>query len=98
MLLDDVKSALRISASTATFDTEVTDLIEAAKSDLVLTGVDQAKVDAPDSLVKRAITVYCKANFGWNNPDAQLLHESYESLKMHLSMSADYTPAPEAVV
>jgi uncharacterized phage protein (predicted DNA packaging) len=89
-ILDDVKTALRIS-NTA-FDSEITDLISAARSDLKLSGVLESKVnDDTDALIKRAIVVYCKANFGWNNPDAEKLQQSYDMLKMHLSLSQEYT-------
>lgn len=89
-ILDDVKTALRIS-NTA-FDGEITDLISAARSDLKLSGVLESKVnDDTDALIKRAIVVYCKSNFGWNNPDAEKLQQSYDMLKMHLSLSQEYT-------
>ncbi len=89
-LLDDVKIALRIN-NTA-FDGEITDLIAAAKSDLILSGIIAAKAnDDTDPLIKRALIVYCKANFGWNNPDAEKLQQSYDMLKMHLTLSIEYT-------
>lgn len=89
-MLDDVKTALRIS-NTA-FDSEINDLISAARSDLQLSGVLESKVnDDTDALIKRAIIVYCKSNFGWNNPDAEKLQQSYNMLKMHLSLSQEYT-------
>jgi len=93
-LLDDVKLALRISSSA--FDVEVQDLIDAAKSDLKLSGVISEKVDAaePDPLIKRAIIVYCKAHFGYDNPEADRFQRSYDLLKMHLALSVEYTPAP----
>lgn len=86
-ILDDVKVALRIS-NTA-YDSEISDLINAAKSDLALSGV--LKVDDTDPLIKRALIVYCKANFGWNNPDAERFQLSYDLLKGHLSLSQEYT-------
>lgn len=86
-LIDDVKVALRIS-NTA-FDGEINDLILAAKSDLALSGI--LKVDDTDALIKRAILTYCKANFGWNNPDAEKLQKSYDMLKAHLSLSLEYS-------
>lgn len=86
-ILDDVKTALRIS-NTA-FDGEITDLISAAKSDLTLSGI--LKMDDADALIKRAIITYIKANFGWNNPDAEKLQQSYNMLKAHLSLSTEYS-------
>jgi len=89
-LLDDIKLTLRIS-NTA-FDSEITDLISAARSDLKLSGILESKTDDDnDPLIKRAITTYVKANFGWNNPDAEKLQKSYDMLKSHLSLSQEYT-------
>lgn len=92
MMLDDVKKALRISLSNTAFDGEVTDLIAAARDDLRLSGVLASKVeDDTDTLIKRAITVYAKANFGIDNPDAERFQASYESMKAHLTLSQEYT-------
>jgi uncharacterized phage protein (predicted DNA packaging) len=89
-ILDDAKLALRIS-NTA-FDSEVNDLISAARQDLILSGILDTKAnDDADPLVKRAITVYCKANFGFDNPEAERLQKSYDLLKMSLVLSTDYT-------
>lgn len=44
-----------------------------------------------DPLLKRAITLYCKANFGYDNPDAERFAESYHMLKIHLALSSEYT-------
>lgn len=85
-LLDNVKQALRIS-NTA-YDTEITDLLATCKKDLQLAGL--LVVDETDEMTKRAITVYVKANFGWDNPSAERLHKSYEMFKNHLSLSIEY--------
>ncbi|MGG3456054.1 head-tail connector protein [Paenibacillus rhizolycopersici] len=89
-MLEKIKKALRIS--NAAFDEEVTDLISAAQHDLELSGVIHEKaVSEDDSLIVRAVTVYCKANFGFDNPDAEKLQESYVMIKTHLTLSAEYT-------
>ena len=88
----DIKTALRISTNNTAFDSEIADLIAAARADLMLAGVLLAKAnDDTDPLIKRAITVYVKANFGWNNPDAERLQQSYDMLKSHLALSQEYT-------
>ncbi|MCM8900615.1 head-tail connector protein [Caldicoprobacter algeriensis] len=88
-MLDDVKTALRIT--NAAFDTEILDLIEAARYDLILAGVTTLKAnDDTDPLIKRAIITYCKANFGFDNPDADRLQKSYDMIKMHLALAEDY--------
>ena len=86
-LIDDIKLSLRIT-STA-YNTEVTDLINACKDDLLLTGINTT--DDTDDLIKRCINLYVKANFGWDNPDAQRLMASYDMLKSHLAMSTEYS-------
>lgn len=85
-MLDKLKRELRISNNA--FDDDILDLIESAKKDLSISGVN--KIDELDPLIKRAITIYVKANFGWDNPDADRLQESYLKLKQHLSLSGDY--------
>jgi uncharacterized phage protein (predicted DNA packaging) len=88
-MLNDVKTALRISHTA--FDTEIMDLIEAARHDLTLSGISSDKTkDDSDPLIKRAIKTYCKANFGYDNPDANRFQESYDLLKQHLSLAGDY--------
>lgn len=96
-LLDDVKDALRVSDDNK--DTEIGDLIAAAQADLSLAGVDAAKaLDDTDPLVKRAIVLYAKANYGWDNQEADCFQQSYGLLKASLTLSGDYnnyTPLPE---
>lgn len=85
-MLESVKLALRISSSA--FDKDVAELIEEAKADLRLAGVYFS--DETDPLIRRAIKVYAKANFGFDNPDADRFRDSYIMLKQHLSLSGDY--------
>lgn len=83
-LIDDVKASLRSNNTI-----EVQDLIDSAKLDLLVSGV--LNQDDTDPLIKRAITVYCKANYGYDDPNVQEKFEkSYESLKRHLSLSIEY--------
>lgn len=90
-LIDDVKDSLRVDGND--LDGEISDLISAAKADLKLSGVLESKITDTDPLIKRAITVYVKANFGWDNSDADRFTKSYEMLKMHLTLTAEYTEA-----
>lgn len=84
---DTVKLHLRISSGNSTLDTEVDGLIASAEADLELSGVT---VDESDPLIVRAVCTYAKAQFGYNNPDAERLQKSYDAIKAHLSMAADY--------
>ena len=87
-MLEAVKLALRIMPDQAAFDGEIEDLIEAALADLRLVGV--SKPDCEDPLIKRAVVTYCKANFGFDNPDADRLRLSYHLLRDHLSLAEGY--------
>lgn len=97
-ILDDVKQALRISIDNTIFDTEVNDLIGAARLDLIQSGVSADKVNLDtDPLIKRAIITYAKANFGYDNPEADRFQQSYDMLKQHLSLAGDYREVPDEI-
>lgn len=92
MIINDVKVALRITTSDPGITQEINDLIEAARLDLQQAGVSSEKAkDDTDPLIKRAITVYAKANFGYDNPEASRFQDSYVMLKQHLSLAGDYS-------
>lgn len=89
-MLQDIKNTLRISGDD--LNIEILDLIDAAKADLILSGVNKDKVIDTDPLIKRAIIVYCKANFGYDDVNmAERFEQSYISLKHHLTLSGEYT-------
>lgn len=89
-MLKDIKDILRVNGND--LDTEIQDLIDSAKADLILSGVHKDKVKDNDPLIKRAVTVYCKANFGYEDPKlSERFQESYISLKHHLTLSQEYT-------
>ena len=73
-ILEKVKTSLRISMNT--FDDELTDLIEAAKLDLGIAGVRNADLEQgvtpTDALIIRAIVIYCKLYFAYDEQKAQL--------------------------
>lgn len=89
LLLDDVKLALRVTNNA--LDSEITDLIAAARQDLILSGISSERANSDtDTLIKRAIISYCKANFGYDNPEADRFQQSYLMLKIHLALAGDY--------
>ncbi len=91
-LLNELKKRLRISQSITAYDSEIEELAEECQADLALSGVLAERAeDTTDPLIARAIRTYVKANFGYDNPDAEKLQKSYESLKDHLSLSVEYT-------
>jgi len=84
-----IRGYLRIT--TSSLDSEITDLINAARDDLVLGGVlpDKAK-DEADALIKRAIGIYVKAEFGLDNDDSEKYRAAYTDLKLRLMLSTGY--------
>jgi uncharacterized phage protein (predicted DNA packaging) len=99
-MLAAIKLALRIT--TNMFDEEIQDLIDAARLDLIQSGISSEKAEGEtesvDPLIKRAITIYCKANFGYDNPDSDRLNHSYNMLKQHLALASDYNGDPNATL
>jgi uncharacterized phage protein (predicted DNA packaging) len=89
-MLDDVKIALRVSHTA--LNSEITDLIAAARQDLILSGILPAKANSDtDALIKRVVITYVKAHFGYDNPDHERLISAYHQLKLHLTLAGDYT-------
>ena len=91
-MLGDIKEVLRVNGSD--LNIEIQDLIESALADLGLTGIK--KLDGVDPLVKRAVILYCKAHFGYEDVSvANRFVELYTSLKQHLALSQEYTGVVE---
>ncbi|TYP67692.1 head-tail connector protein [Paenibacillus methanolicus] len=88
--LELAKKHLRVTV--AAFDDEIQGLIDAATADLALSGVLPEKAsDDTDPLIKRAVFLYVKSEFGFDNADAERFRKSYDSLKSHLTLSVEYT-------
>ena len=89
-MLEDIKDSLRVSGED--LNAEIADLIEGAKADLILSGVSANKVTNTDPLIKRAVILYCKVNFGYEETKiAERFLQSYVSLKNHLAISVEYS-------
>lgn len=86
MTLDKVKMALRIK--TNAYDSELMDLIAAAKLDMGVAGV--VLPSSLDEICERAIITYCKMHFGLPE-DADRLKRSYDEQKAQLVTATGYT-------
>ena len=88
-MLEAVKTSLRMNGTD--LDEEIQDLIEAAESDLALSGVMKERIVETDPLIKRAVIIYCKAHFGYEDVKmSERFEQSYISLKQHLTLSQEY--------
>lgn len=84
-MLEKIKLSLRINNDA--YDNEIQDLIDACKQDLKISGIKPSLIQDNDPLIIRAITIYAKANFGYDNADADKFKDSYNLLKQHLAIA-----------
>lgn len=90
-VINSIKLALRIT--TDAFNTELTDLYNAALLDLGIAGVTNDDINDP--LILRAVITYCKLHFGQPD-DYDRLKRSYDEQKAQLSTATGYTTWTEA--
>lgn len=82
------KQSLSVNESSTIKDEEIKLIIEAAKSDLQRQGINVLKNDA---LIKEAIVMYFKANFGNTEiKEKELSASRYNLLCNNLSLSQSY--------
>lgn len=86
-LTSTVKTALRVT--TDAYDTEINGLIDAACADLGIVGIT-ASSTTTDALLIRAITTYCRCNFGQPD-DYDRLKASYDEQKAQMMTNSNYT-------
>ncbi len=90
-VINSIKLALRIT--TDAFNSELTDLLNAALLDLGIAGVTNDDINDP--LILRAVITYCKLHFGQPD-DYDRLKRSYDEQKAQLSTATGYTTWTEA--
>ena len=92
--LSSVRQYMRLT--TKAHDSEIKDLINAARADLVFGGVLEVKaLDEKDPLILRAVATYVKAEFGLDNEDAEKYRASYKEQRNGLTLSDSYIKATE---
>ena len=77
-LLDEMRSKVRVMSNLT--DGEVQDLIDASLADMRLKGVKPYLLSADEGLhplVKQAVTLYCKAHYGYDNAERPQFVEAY---------------------
>ena len=92
--LTKVKLALRLTVTD--YDADLTDLIDAAKTDLGIAGV--VLPSALDAICDRAIITYCKLHFlVLTDGEFSRLKASYDEQKAQLVTATGYTNWGDAV-
>ena len=86
-LLEKVKYALRIDEEE--HDDELTDLLSAAKREIIEAGASPEKVIDDDDLIRRACILYCKANFGYDDNKERFAH-SFEKILVKISLLGSF--------
>ncbi len=87
-LLDKTKLALRVTVTN--YDTDLSDLINAAKLDLGIAGVDLPT--SLDAICERAIITYCKVHFSsLSDGEFARLKAAYDEQKAQLVTATGYT-------
>lgn len=88
-MLKKVKLALRLTVTA--YDSELKDLIKAAKADLGLAGVIIPA--GADALVERAVITYCRLHFNppTDGQEYARLKASYDEQKAQLMTATGYT-------
>ena len=97
-LLSDIKKSLRVT--TDALDAEVQMLVDAALIDMERAGVNPALLqldengDIGNALVKKAVTVLCKADFGYDvQSEAYRFEASYDRILNALLNSSENVAA-----
>jgi hypothetical protein len=88
-LWEEMKLRLRIRSDA--FDEEIISLIDACKLDLQGAGVE--RIDEDDALIKAAVSLYLKANFGLSE-DQERYREAYDGIKVALKLNGSYGGVP----
>ncbi|MER2039712.1 MAG: head-tail connector protein [Solibacillus sp.] len=86
-LLEKVKYALRIDEEE--HDDELTDLLSAAKREIIEAGASPEKVIDDDDLIRRACILYCKANFGYDD-NKERFAQSFEKILVKISLLGSF--------
>lgn len=87
--LTSIRQYMRLTSTI--HDSELEDLINAARADLVLGGVLPAKAEnEQDPLIMRAVATYVKAEFGLDNDDSEKYRASYKEQRNGLALSDSY--------
>ncbi len=83
--VEETKRNIRTKSSGA--NEEVKGLIKACLKDLEIAGV--YVMDADDPLVRQAVKIYCRGNYGYDE-NTERFREAYVALKDAMALCGDY--------
>lgn len=86
----EIKRAVRVTSSLA--DEEIKNLASACVAEMQIAGV--YITDLQDPLAKQAITLYCKAHYGYDEK-TEAFREAFQGLRDAMALSGDYEKAVE---
>lgn len=89
-LVEEIKKAVRVKSPSA--DGEIRSLIKACIAEMEIAGAFAR--DLQDPLVKQAIILYCKGNYGYDDKPEGFL-EAYRSLRDAMALSGEYKETSE---
>ena len=75
LTVEDMRVHLRVTGDS--MDTEIKFLMDGALADMERVGIDVYAAEYAENLMNIAVVSYCKANFGFDNPDAPLYEMRY---------------------
>lgn len=90
-LIDEVKTALRVSTNDADITAQIAQIIAEAQLDLCRTAdISESAVNEPDALIKGAIMCYARYIWTEDTDEKELLKSCYDDYKGKLAMSSAY--------
>ena len=90
-MLTAARDALRIPSDVTAYDSEISVLIDAARSELRAGGVSSDKAaDDEDGGIRLAIMTYRRAHVGMDNPDSGRLSAAFDSIRCSLAGNHEY--------
>ncbi len=93
-MLEKVKLALRISHNV--LDSDINSTIDAARAELIRSGVSAEKANSEDVLVEGAIKTYCLFVYTNDDKRAQGFFESWQYQLDNLRKSSEYSEGSDS--
>lgn len=86
-LLRKVKNSMRIDGED--HDEELSDLISAAKREMLEAGAVESALKDDDELVRRACITYCKSHFGYDDEKGKF-EEAFNKMLIKISLLGSF--------